>query len=162
MKPTGDADLDRRHQDELNKEFARLQRNRDRRLAREKMKNRKGASQQPEEAAGSPSAEPKPSIEKTGTTRKCANCGQAGHIKTNKKYYCSAHVPPLKPRGRKPAPKKAPFEDSTFQPRYETQNKTNPQREPKTMTDAAVVIEEFHETEASIPEQQEAEESEEE
>lgn len=32
---------------------------------------------------------PEPSIEKvTGTTRKCANCGQVGHIKTNKKYVC--------------------------------------------------------------------------
>lgn len=29
---------------------------------------------------------PEPSTEKaTGTTRKCANCGQIGHIKTNKK-----------------------------------------------------------------------------
>jgi hypothetical protein len=29
---------------------------------------------------------PEPTIEKgTGTTRKCANCGQVGHIKTNKK-----------------------------------------------------------------------------
>lgn len=27
-----------------------------------------------------------PSIERGGTTRKCANCGQVGHIKTNKKY----------------------------------------------------------------------------
>lgn len=87
MKPTGDADQDRRQQDELNKELARLQRNKDRRLAREKMKKRH-ASQMPEagEAAGSPSGDqPKASVEKTGTTRKCANCGQAGHIKTNKK-----------------------------------------------------------------------------
>jgi len=28
---------------------------------------------------------PAPSVEKGGTTRKCANCGQKGHIKTNKK-----------------------------------------------------------------------------
>lgn len=29
---------------------------------------------------------PEPTTEKgTGTTRKCANCGQVGHIKTNKK-----------------------------------------------------------------------------
>lgn len=35
----------------------------------------------------SPSSTPAPSIEKSaGTSRKCANCGQAGHIKTNKKY----------------------------------------------------------------------------
>lgn len=32
---------------------------------------------------------PEPSTEKVaGTTRKCANCGQVGHIKTNKKYVC--------------------------------------------------------------------------
>lgn len=32
---------------------------------------------------------PEPTAEKvTGTTRKCANCGQVGHIKTNKKYVC--------------------------------------------------------------------------
>ncbi len=32
---------------------------------------------------------PEPTTEKvTGTTRKCANCGQVGHIKTNKKYVC--------------------------------------------------------------------------
>jgi hypothetical protein len=100
MKPTGDADLDRRHQDELSKELARLQRNKDRRLAREKMKKRR-ASQQPEEPAGGSPA-PTQSIEKpAGTTRKCANCGQAGHIKTNKKYEsCFIYHAPFPPRGK--------------------------------------------------------------
>lgn len=36
-----------------------------------------------------------PSIERGGTTRKCANCGQVGHIKTNKKYVSSLFFPPL-------------------------------------------------------------------
>jgi len=44
------------------------------------------ASADPEGNAGSPSATPAPADKPTGTTRKCANCGQAGHIKTNKKY----------------------------------------------------------------------------
>jgi transcription initiation factor TFIID subunit 1 len=35
---------------------------------------------------------PEPTTEKvTGTTRKCANCGQVGHIKTNKKYVCPCY-----------------------------------------------------------------------
>ena len=40
------------------------------------------------DANGDASADPV-SIEKSaaGTTRKCANCGQVGHIKTNKRYW---------------------------------------------------------------------------
>ena len=80
----------------MKKELARLERNKDRRLAREKAKERQaGTKNTPatEGDAGSPSATPLPSTERpTGTTRKCANCGQTGHIKTNKKYkkhyYC--------------------------------------------------------------------------
>lgn len=34
-----------------------------------------------------------PSIERGGTTRKCANCGQVGHIKTNKKYVSFFDLP---------------------------------------------------------------------
>jgi transcription initiation factor TFIID subunit 1, fungi type len=73
----------------VKEELDRLQRNRDRRFAREKQKsrlNKRLASAEPDSGL-SPSSTPAPSIEKpTGTTRKCANCGQAGHIKTNKKY----------------------------------------------------------------------------
>jgi hypothetical protein len=72
----------------IKKELARLERNKERRHAREKQKGIFRASIEPDNT-GSPSATPAPTIEKpTGTTRKCANCGQAGHIKTNKKY-CS-------------------------------------------------------------------------
>jgi transcription initiation factor TFIID subunit 1, fungi type len=72
----------------LDDELVRLNRNRDRRYAREKQKGRLNARRSAEpETALSPSSTPAPTTEKpTGTTRKCANCGQAGHIKTNKKY----------------------------------------------------------------------------
>lgn len=72
----------------LAKEEERLKKNRERRQQREKQKiggRPSVASNVSWEAAMSPTAEP--SIEKGagGTTRKCANCGQVGHIKTNKK-----------------------------------------------------------------------------
>ena len=69
----------------LEKELARLERNKDRRIARDKQKglHTDGATDSPISPA-SPAAAPGPKI--TGTLRKCANCGQVGHIKTNKKY----------------------------------------------------------------------------
>jgi transcription initiation factor TFIID subunit 1, fungi type len=70
-------------------ELERLNKNKERRLAREKQKGIYNGSVDRDLQAASPSATPAPSVEKpTGTTRKCANCGQAGHIKTNKKYTC--------------------------------------------------------------------------
>jgi transcription initiation factor TFIID subunit 1 len=69
----------------IKEELARLERNKERRHAREKAKAPRASAVETANA-GSPST-PTQSIEKpTGTTRKCANCGQAGHIKTNKKY----------------------------------------------------------------------------
>lgn len=68
----------------LESEEARLNRNQERRHAREKQK---AAAMQQQIHDGNPDS-PAQSIEKGGTTRKCANCGQKGHIKTNKKY-CS-------------------------------------------------------------------------
>jgi transcription initiation factor TFIID subunit 1, fungi type len=76
------------------KELSRLERNKERREAREKQKGIFSAST--ERDAGSPSATPAPAEKPTGTTRKCANCGQAGHIKTNKKY-CNDCAPDLTP-----------------------------------------------------------------
>ena len=74
----------------VKKELARLQRNKERRHAREKQKNPNAQNRQSTnepEIKGEPSETPQPIIEKpTGTARKCANCGQVGHIKTNKKY----------------------------------------------------------------------------
>ena len=73
------------------KEQERLERNRERTKKREKQKKMqqkiKGVSVTPSLGGfGGDNGSPEPSIEKaTGTTRKCANCGQIGHIKTNKK-----------------------------------------------------------------------------
>jgi hypothetical protein len=65
----------------------RLERNQERRHAREKQKGifRASGTAAEGETATSPSATPAPVEKIVGTTRKCANCGQAGHIKTNKK-----------------------------------------------------------------------------
>ena len=107
IKPTGNPELDRQEafryarlfysdqnqkltSNRVRKELLRLERNRERRHAREKSKKggvSKRRSKEPDNML-SPSSTPAPSVEKpTGTTRKCANCGMAGHIKTNKKYY---------------------------------------------------------------------------
>ncbi|KAH6663187.1 hypothetical protein B0J14DRAFT_278412 [Halenospora varia] len=84
--PTGDPEQDRIAKEKIVSELGRLEKNKDRRIGREKQKGFHRASPMPA-SAGSPSATPAPTIEKpTGTTRKCANCGQTGHIKTNKKY----------------------------------------------------------------------------
>ncbi|TEY74639.1 hypothetical protein BOTCAL_0072g00350 [Botryotinia calthae] len=88
ITPSGDADLDRATQMQVQKELDRLERNKDRRHAREKQKTKQSMASQQLLNPGSPgpSGTPVSSIEKpTGTTRKCANCGQTGHIKTNKK-----------------------------------------------------------------------------
>lgn len=55
-------------------ELSRLERNKERRQVREKQKaNLKNGGDG----------------DSKGTTRKCANCNRAGHIKTNKKYVSS-------------------------------------------------------------------------
>lgn len=74
-------------------ELARLERNKERRVARERMKGIIPGS--PNGDVGSPSADggdtAKARRNLGGTSRKCANCGQTGHIKTNKKY-CSTCI----------------------------------------------------------------------
>ncbi|KAF2214813.1 hypothetical protein CERZMDRAFT_66073 [Cercospora zeae-maydis SCOH1-5] len=99
--PTGDAEKDEFARQQLQKELARIQRNADRREAREKAKARNASATSPP-AAASPAADgdgPAPAASngaesapqkgkgrsKDGTARKCANCGQVGHIKTNRK-----------------------------------------------------------------------------
>ncbi|KAH7336595.1 hypothetical protein BKA65DRAFT_37164 [Rhexocercosporidium sp. MPI-PUGE-AT-0058] len=100
-EPTGDPETDRIMAARCRAELKRLNLNRDRRHHRWGTKaasngikggiskGAKSKTKGPKSAAAgmlSPSSTPAPSIEKpTGTTRKCANCGQAGHIKTNKK-----------------------------------------------------------------------------
>ncbi|MCJ1445599.1 MAG: hypothetical protein MMC23_006104 [Stictis urceolatum] len=78
---TGDITTSEAVRQKIQTELDRLERNKERRLAREKQKAGAGT-------AGSPSS---PNSPATGpgrgstTGRKCANCGQVGHIKTNKK-----------------------------------------------------------------------------
>ncbi|KAL9098431.1 MAG: hypothetical protein Q9163_005907 [Psora crenata] len=69
--------------EELKKELERLNRNKDRRIARDKQRgiHTDGAA----EGEGSPTSPSANATKTTGTQRKCANCGQVGHIKTNKK-----------------------------------------------------------------------------
>lgn len=75
------------------KEKERLEKNRERRHKREKQKKLQAKGKGGSKATGvdgDGEGSPEPSTEKgTGTQRKCANCGKQGHIKTNKKYYCS-------------------------------------------------------------------------
>ncbi|KAJ2905722.1 uncharacterized protein MKZ38_004589 [Zalerion maritima] len=67
----------------IEQELSRLYKNQERRHVREKQK---GVSL-PSQNGATPSVEG--GGKGTGTTRKCANCGQVGHIKTNKKYVCA-------------------------------------------------------------------------
>ncbi|KFG80517.1 transcription factor TFIID complex subunit Taf111 [Metarhizium anisopliae] len=78
-RPTGNADHDRLAGIRIKKELERLEKNKARRQAREQQKELHQKASAGE--AGSPGAVDKVP---TGTTRKCANCGQVGHIKTNK------------------------------------------------------------------------------
>ncbi|KAL8673997.1 MAG: hypothetical protein Q9168_001582 [Polycauliona sp. 1 TL-2023] len=82
-KPTGNAEVDRLAQQAVAEELARLERNKDRRLARDKQKGSRDGDLA--DVPGSPSSAARPPGKSTGTQRKCANCGQVGHIKTNKK-----------------------------------------------------------------------------
>jgi hypothetical protein len=77
IKPTGDAEYDKQQELKLKAELARLTRNIERREGREKAK---GILPKQTEGGASGGAG------KGGATpRKCANCGEVGHIKTNKK-----------------------------------------------------------------------------
>ncbi|KAM7209398.1 Protein of unknown function (DUF3591) domain containing protein [Naviculisporaceae sp. PSN 640] len=99
-KLTGNAEQDRVILEIAEKEQARLERNRERTKKRDKQKKLQqqvrgsGGGGDMGGLGGFDPMSPEPSIEggggggggkATGTTRKCANCGQVGHIKTNKK-----------------------------------------------------------------------------
>ncbi|CAE7176483.1 hypothetical protein CFE70_005518 [Pyrenophora teres f. teres 0-1] len=80
IKPTGDPEVDKAQQIKLKAELARLARNIERREGREKAKglHKSQTGEGGASATGGPG--------KGGATpRKCANCGEVGHIKTNKK-----------------------------------------------------------------------------
>lgn len=111
MQPTGDEAMDALQRQKLQQELARVERNLDRREAREKTKVRAPGS--PATGVGSPG--PSETAEngtpqkgrgknKDGTARKCANCGQVGHIKTNRKsvsFRCVfCEYSSLEPKGR--------------------------------------------------------------
>ncbi|KPM45905.1 hypothetical protein AK830_g718 [Neonectria ditissima] len=80
-RPTGNADHDRLAGIRIKKELERLEKNKARRQAREQQKELHHKASAGD--AGSPKVNGAEKIP-TGTTRKCANCGQVGHIKTNK------------------------------------------------------------------------------
>ncbi|CAI6338452.1 unnamed protein product [Periconia digitata] len=75
IKPTGDPELDRQQMAKLKQEMARLMRNMERREGREKAKGVHRSQTGDGSGPGKGGATP----------RKCANCGEVGHIKTNKK-----------------------------------------------------------------------------
>ncbi|PHH87396.1 hypothetical protein CDD83_8927 [Cordyceps sp. RAO-2017] len=81
-RPTGNADHDRLANLRIKKELERLEKNKARRQAREQQKELHQKANAGD--AGSPGPNGADKVP-TGTTRKCANCGQVGHIKTNKK-----------------------------------------------------------------------------
>ncbi|KAL9123888.1 MAG: hypothetical protein Q9217_006726, partial [Psora testacea] len=82
IKPGMDEEENKRKAQRLKKELERLNRNKDRRIARDKQKgiHTDGAT----EGEGSPTSPGAVATKTAGTQRKCANCGQVGHIKTNK------------------------------------------------------------------------------
>ena len=67
----------------LEEELARLKKNRERREARERQAGKRPALDGLSPDAASPGSPmvPTPSVGKVTTTRRCANCGQAGHIR---------------------------------------------------------------------------------
>ncbi|KAE8147327.1 hypothetical protein BDV25DRAFT_35575 [Aspergillus avenaceus] len=94
LQPTGDPEVDARNRKLLEAELSRLNRNKERRFAREKQKGAIRASAGDSPADGGPSGG-----KGAGTQRKCANCGQVGHIKTNKKL-CPLLNGTMKPEDR--------------------------------------------------------------
>ena len=111
MNPTGDPELDALKKAHLERELVRIMRNSDRREAREKTKTKtkgnvasppQGSPNRSDADAGNSATDATPQKggrgrNKDGTARKCANCGQVGHIKTNRKsvtfscIFCNYH-----------------------------------------------------------------------
>ncbi|PVF94488.1 hypothetical protein CPB86DRAFT_876346 [Serendipita vermifera] len=75
LAPTGDQKADEKRAKDLESQIAKLKRNQERRIDR---KNKKIAKEGGELLVASPSV-------KSETTRKCGNCGDVGHMKTNRK-----------------------------------------------------------------------------
>jgi hypothetical protein len=83
LRRTGDPTTDAMAQQMLENELLRLEKNKERRLVREHQKSLKKqiGNGDPGDSGGNKTP--------GQTQRKCANCGQHGHIKTNKKYVFS-------------------------------------------------------------------------
>ncbi|KIV81823.1 hypothetical protein, variant 2 [Exophiala sideris] len=85
VAPTGDAEYDARQRRRIEEELAKLEKNAARRKQRTKKKDTLAATS-PGGTAMSPDADGAGGGKNSQPTqRKCANCGQVGHIKTNKK-----------------------------------------------------------------------------
>ncbi|OAP61940.1 hypothetical protein AYL99_04143 [Fonsecaea erecta] len=86
LEPTGDPELDARRKKRLEDALAQLEKNKARRQKRNKNKEALLAATSPGGTAMSPDADGVGGGRNSHPTqRKCANCGQVGHIKTNKK-----------------------------------------------------------------------------
>ncbi|KAF2405282.1 hypothetical protein EJ06DRAFT_578493 [Trichodelitschia bisporula] len=105
LKPTGDPELDKANEARLMGELSRLEKNKDRRMGRERMKGKKRSKLEGSEAPGdeagymetpsgsypmdnlpgTPGEQGSQSKEKGNTDKVCTTCGIRGHIKTNKK-----------------------------------------------------------------------------
>ncbi|KAH7107045.1 hypothetical protein BKA62DRAFT_685859 [Auriculariales sp. MPI-PUGE-AT-0066] len=91
LAPTGDTDRDNRAKKKLFEELARMRKNQERRLIR---KNAKLAAE-----GGLPLGVKRA---KPDTTRRCGNCGQIGHMKTNRKCPRWAEFNQPQPAGAPP------------------------------------------------------------
>ncbi|AEO53635.1 TAF1-like protein [Thermothelomyces thermophilus ATCC 42464] len=121
---TGDPEKDELILEKARIEQERLEKNKERRKKREKQKK----LQQKMREGGIPGDDdsPEPSTEKvTGTTRKCANCGQVGHIKTNKKYVCPCS-------GKEaPRPRNKALSDGGKYPKFRKRDGWRPTQNPR-------------------------------
>lgn len=122
MNKTDDPELNEAKRKKLEAELARISKNADRRMQREKLKGNKHAGSPTTGASpgglsdvngATSTADGTPQKgrgrNKDGTARKCANCGQVGHIKTNRKsvtkfncLYCESqdYIPLVSGSGR--------------------------------------------------------------
>ncbi|TIC66273.1 hypothetical protein E3Q03_02238 [Wallemia mellicola] len=89
IEPTGDEELDRRRAKMIEEKINLMRRNQERRLQRK--------NQQLTSAGGEPLQ--MKTTTKSDTTRKCGNCGQIGHMKTNRKcpLWAQFHGPNAQP-----------------------------------------------------------------
>lgn len=102
---TGDQEFNALQAKKVQNEIARLERNMDRREARERAKGILGSPSvvgspggpgegEGEAGEGKPGKKARGKKNTEGTQRKCANCGQVGHIKTNKKFVSGSSFSP--------------------------------------------------------------------